>query len=148
MMSNITLVHVPNDAIKIAAILRYYSILNPYKICIMPEFNGKQQFFRAYIKVNNWSDSISSENLQARIKDPCKEARMVYQDDDWWAIEETEKEDMKYTESDAFQKWTTRFELKPKVRFAAAQDQEPATATETATETETVQEQVQIQVEA
>jgi hypothetical protein len=141
MISNITLVHVPNDAIKIAAILRYYSILNPYKICIMPEFNGKQQFFRAYIKVNNWSDNISSQNLQARIKDPCKEARLVYQDDDWWAIEETEKEDLKYTESDAFQKWTTRFELKPRVRFAEL-------ATEPATEPVQIQEQLQVQVEA
>jgi len=112
----------------------------------MPEFSGKRQFFRAYIKVSNWSDNISSENLQARIKDPCKEARLVYQDDDWWAIEETEKEDLKYTESDAFQKWTTRFALKPKVRFAESQEQESQEQESQEPVTETVQ--VQVQVEA
>ena len=134
MIANITIAHVPNDAIKIAAILRCYSIMQPNKICIMPEFNGKQQFFKAYINVSNWSDTISSQNLQARIKDPCKEARLVYQDDNWWAIEETEKEDMKFTESDAFKKWTTMFSLEEQEEEEQVKDQD--------------QVQVQVQVEA
>lgn len=140
MIANITIAHVPNDAIKIAAILRCYSIMNPNKICIMPEFNGKQQFFKAYINVSNWSDNISSQNLQARIKDPCKEARLVYQDDNWWAIEETEKEDMKYTESNAFQKWTTMFSFEE-------QEEEEEEEQDVQIE-DNNQDQVQVQVEA
>ena len=110
----------------------------------MPEFNGKQQFFKAYINVSNWSDTISSQNLQARIKDPCKEARLVYQDDNWWAIEETEKEDMKFTESDAFQKWTTMFSLNEQ-----EEEEEQDVLIEDSNQVkDQVQVQVQVQVEA
>ena len=114
----------------------------------MPEFNGKQQFFKAYVNVSNWSDNISSKNLQARIKDPCKEARLVYQDDNWWAIEETEKEDMKFTESDAFQKWTTMFSLEEQEEEEEEEEEEEQDVLIEDNNQVKVQVQVQVQVEA
>jgi len=111
MISHVIIAHVPNNAITIALTLRKLGILVPKKICVMSEFNGKVQFYRAYIEVKAWfSDSRSVDNLIARIQDPNKEARIVYSDDNWWTIEKAYRQDLKYIENPAFKQWTVDFD--------------------------------------
>jgi len=119
MISHVIIAHVPNNAVTIALTLRKLGILVPKKICVMPEFNGKVQFYRAYVEVKQWFyDSKTADNLIARIQDPSKEARVVYSDDNWWTFEKAYRQDLKYTENDAFKKWTTNFEPRP-IEFQA-----------------------------
>jgi hypothetical protein len=101
--------HVPNDANLVAYYLEKSGIFRPKKICVFPEFDGKIQFFRAYIEVAEWCDRESAYNLIQRIKNPRLEARFVYNDDDWWAIEETDVGDIRYTQSAVYEHWTTNF---------------------------------------
>jgi hypothetical protein len=75
----------------------------------MPDFKRNQLCYTAYIEVAEWCDREVAYNLIQKIKDPRKEARIVYEDDNWWAVEETVEEDLKYTQFEAFAQWTTEF---------------------------------------
>jgi hypothetical protein len=122
MLSNITIAHVPNDANKIALIFENLGLFKTKKICVFPEFSGKSRFYRAYVEVEEWCDREMAYNLIKRIKNPRQEARVVYDDDDWWAVEETETEDLKYTQSQAFEQWTTNY-YEEVVRQAQSQEE-------------------------
>lgn len=108
-INNITIAYVPNDRAVIALMLEYLGLLKTRKICVMPDFRGKQLCYMAYIEVAEWCDREAAYNLIQKIKNPRKEARIVYEDDNWWVVEKTTEEDLKYTQSDAFKKWTTEF---------------------------------------
>jgi len=123
-ITNITIAFVPNDRAVIALLLEYLGLFKTRKICVMPDFKRNQLCYTAYIEVAEWCDREVAYNLIQKIKDPTKEARIVYADDDWWAVEETAEEDLKYTQFP--NKWTTEFkqeikddvdEEKKQVRF-------------------------------
>jgi hypothetical protein len=75
----------------------------------MPDFKRNQLCYTAYIEVAEWCDREVAYNLIQKIKDPTKEARIVYEDDNWWVVEETAEEELKYTQFEAFAQWTTKF---------------------------------------
>jgi hypothetical protein len=111
-IANITIAHVPNDRTVIAVLLEYLGLLKTRKICVMPDFKRGQLFYKAYIEVAEWCDREAAYNLIKKIKDPRKEARIVYEDDNWWAVEETAKEDLQFTQCQGFEQWTTVFDDK------------------------------------
>ena len=108
-ITNITIAHVPNDRAVIALLLEYLQICKTRKICVMPDFKRNQLCYTAYIEVAEWCDQKAAYNLIQKIKDPTKEARIVYEDDNWWVVEETTEEELKYTQFEAFAQWTTKF---------------------------------------
>ena len=114
-ITNITIAFVPNDRAVIALLLEYLGLLKTRKICVMPDFKRNQLCYTAYIEVAEWCDQEVAYNLIQKIKDPRKEARIVYEDDDWWAVEETTEEALQFTQSKAFAKWTTEFKHQIKV---------------------------------
>jgi hypothetical protein len=79
----------------------------------MPDFKRNQLCYTAYIEVAEWCDREVAYNLIQKIKDPRKEARIVYEDDNWWAVEETAEEDLRFTKSANFAQWTTEFKQQP-----------------------------------
>jgi len=42
---------------------------------------------RAYIDIHEWHPTEGAYNFIQRIKDPNREARIVHNDDNWWAVE-------------------------------------------------------------
>jgi hypothetical protein len=109
-ITNITIAFVPNDKAVIALILEYLQICRVKKMCVFPDFKRNQMCFTAFIEVAEWCDRETAYNLIRKIKDPRKEARIIYEDDKWWVVEETEEADLKFTESAKFAKWTTEFQ--------------------------------------
>jgi hypothetical protein len=108
-IKNITIAFVPNDKAVIPLLLEYLQLCNVRKICIMPDFRRNQLCYVAFIEVGQWLDSEAAYNIIKRIKNPLKEARIVYSDDDWWTVEETLEADLQYTQAEAFQNWRTEF---------------------------------------
>ena len=106
-ISNITIAFVPNDRAVIALLLEYLQICKTRKICVMPDFKRNQLSYTAFIEVAEWCDREAAYNLIQKIKDPTKEARIIYTDDDWWSVEETVEEDLKFTQFAVQNKWTT-----------------------------------------
>jgi hypothetical protein len=111
-IKNITIAHVPNDRAVIALMLEYLGLLKCKKMCIMPDFQRSQLCYTAYIEVAEWCDRESAYNLIKKIKDPRKEARVVYADDNWWTIEETTKANLCFTQGSEYERWTTVFQEK------------------------------------
>lgn len=109
-INNITIAHVPNDRAVIALMLEYLGLLKSRKICVMPDFQRGQLCYSAYIEVAEWCDREAAYNLIRKIKKPDIEARIVYEDDNWWTVEETTEADLQYTLSPEFSRWTTVFE--------------------------------------
>ena len=111
-INNITIAHVPNDRAVIALMLEYLGLLKCRKICVMPDFQRRQLCYTAYIEVAEWCDRESAYNLIRKIKRPDIEARIVYEDDNWWTVEETVKSDLCFTQGLGYERWTTVFEEK------------------------------------
>ena len=111
-INNITIAHVPNDRAVIALLLEYLGLLKSRKICVMPDFKRNQLCYSAYIEVAEWCDRESAYNLIKKIKKPDVEARIIYEDDNWWVIEETKPEDLCFTQGAGYERWTTVFEEK------------------------------------
>ena len=106
----ITIAYVPNDRAVIALLLEYLQICKVKKICVMPDFRGHLCYI-AYIEVAEWCDREAAYNLIKKIKNPNIEARIVYEDDNWWTIEETSEEELFYTQCP--NKWTVEFNQTP-----------------------------------
>ena len=111
-INNITIAHVPNDRAVIALLLEYLGLLKCKKMCVMPDFKRNQLCYSAYIEVAEWCDRESAYNLIKKIKDPSKEARIIYEDDNWWTVEETTQEDLCFIQGSGYERWTTIFEEK------------------------------------
>ena len=112
-IKNITIAFVPNDKAVIALMLEYLQLCKVRKICVMPDFLRNQMCYTAFIEVSEWFDREAAYNMIKRIKNPLKEARIVYEDDNWWAVEETAEADLRYTQEAEFQKWTLEFHPVP-----------------------------------
>ena len=112
-IQNITIAFVPNDKAVIALLLEYLQLCKVRKICVMPDFRRNQLCYIAFIEVAEWFDREAAYNMIKRIKNPLKEARIVYSDDDWWTVEETVEVDLKYTQNVEFQNWRTEFHQAP-----------------------------------
>jgi hypothetical protein len=108
-INNITIAHVPNDRAVIAIMLEYLGLLKCKKMCVMPDFQRNQLCYSAYIEVAEWCDREAAYNLIRKIKDPRKEARIVYEDDNWWTVEETTEADLCFTQGSGYERWTTIF---------------------------------------
>ena len=112
-INNLTIANVSNDRNVIALILENLQLFRTQKICVMPEFRRGKVCYIAYIEVAEWFDREAAYNLIQNIKNPLKEARVVYSDDNWWAVEKTEAKDLHYTQSSTFKNWTTEFKNAP-----------------------------------
>ena len=113
-IQNITIAFVPNDMAVIGLMLEYLQLCKVRKICVMPDFRRNQLCYVAFIEISEWLDSEAAYNMIKRIRNPLKEARIVYEDDNWWAVEETLETELCYTQNAEFQKWTKEFyQLKP-----------------------------------
>jgi hypothetical protein len=51
------------------------------------EYNKKNKKYSAFVGIQYWNDTESAYNFITRLKNPHKEARMVYSDDQWWVVE-------------------------------------------------------------
>jgi hypothetical protein len=89
-MSVITSIYLPSiqkntNAEFIAHIFERNDIAQVSRVAI--EFNKKNKKYAAYIAIDSWNDTENAYNFIARLKNPNKEARIVYKDDDWWVAE-------------------------------------------------------------
>ena len=41
---------------------------------------------RAYIAIHSWHETEAAYNFIERLRNPSREARMVYKDDNWWTV--------------------------------------------------------------
>jgi hypothetical protein len=112
-IKNITIAFVPNDKDVIALLLEHLQLCKVRKICVMPDFRRNKLCYTAFVEVGQWLDREAAYNMIQRIRNPLKEARIVHSGDDWWAVEETDELDLKYTQDEAFQKWTTEIHKAP-----------------------------------
>ena len=94
-MSSITSIYIPRienefnaefisnvfDRNGIAQVSRVY--IEPYKSNMKNEVN---KYNRAYIAVKSWHDTEAAFNFIERLRDPTREARLVYSDDNWWPV--------------------------------------------------------------
>ena len=110
-ITNITIAFVPNDRAVIALLMEYLGLFKTRKICVMADFKRNQLCYTAFIEVAEWCDQEAAYNLIKKIKNPNIEARIIYEDDQWWAVEETAEEDIRFTKFS--NRWTTVFHPAP-----------------------------------
>lgn len=116
-IKNITIRFVPDDRAVIALLLEYLQLCKVGKICVMPDYQRNQICYTAFVEVREWFDSETAYNMIQRIRNPLKEARIVYEDDNWWAVEETKEDDLRYNQEEVFQKWRTEFQQPPITKY-------------------------------
>lgn len=105
----LTIAHVPNDKRVIVLMLEYLQLCRVSSICVFPDFQRGKLCYTAFVEVASWIETESAYNLIKAIKNPLKEARINYSDDQWWAVEETAEEDKRFLRDAVFQKWTATF---------------------------------------
>jgi hypothetical protein len=66
----------------IAQVSRVY--IEPYKSLIK---NGLNKYNRVYIAIKTWHETEAAYNFVERLRNPTREARLVYSDDNWWPVE-------------------------------------------------------------
>lgn len=66
----------------IAKVSRVY--IEPYKSLIK---NGLNNYNRAYIAIKTWYDTEAAFNFIDRLRNPTREARLIYSDDNWWPVD-------------------------------------------------------------
>ena len=65
----------------IAKVSKVY--IEPYKYIINNDLNG---YNRAYISIKSWHETEAAYNFIGRLRNPNKETRLVYSDDNWWPV--------------------------------------------------------------
>jgi hypothetical protein len=123
-ITNITIAFVPNDRAVIALLMEYLGLFKTRKICVMADFKRNQLCYTAFIEVAEWCDQEAAYNLIRKIKNPNIEARIVYEDDQWWVVEETTEHDIRFTQFS--NRWTTEFK-QPIVDYDEAADNKHVT---------------------
>ena len=68
----------------IADVFWYNNIAQVSKVTLIPYLKNGKVFNIAYITIGQWSEL--SYNFIQRLKNPNKETRFVYNDDNWWPI--------------------------------------------------------------
>lgn len=71
----------------IAQVSRVY--LEPYKSIMKNGLNNK--FNRAYIAIHSWHDTEAAYHFIHRLRSPNREARIVYNEDNWWPVDINKK---------------------------------------------------------
>lgn len=66
----------------IAQVSRVY--IEPYSSIMKKNLNG---YNRAYIAIKSWHDTETAFNFIERLRNPTREARIVYSDDNWWVVD-------------------------------------------------------------
>lgn len=85
-------VHADCTALDMIDIFYVNHIATVSRITFIPFINKENTInYRAYLDIHEWHDSEAAYNLISRIKNPEKEARFVYEDDNWWNIEINKK---------------------------------------------------------
>lgn len=65
--------------------------IEPYKSTYVSIVkNGMNQYNRVYISIKSWEDTEAAFNFIQRLRNPNREARLVFSDDDWWLVEVNE----------------------------------------------------------
>lgn len=65
----------------IAKVSKVY--IEPYKSIMKNGLN----YNRAYIGIKSWHDTEAAFNFIERLRNPSREARIVYSDDNWWPVD-------------------------------------------------------------
>ena len=68
----------------IADVFWYNNLAQVSKVTLIPYLKNGKVFNIAYITIGQWSEL--SYNFIQRLKNPNKETRFVYNDDNWWPI--------------------------------------------------------------
>ena len=56
-------------------------------ITLIPYWRNGVVVYVGFITILEWFDTENSYNFIQKLKNPSKETRMVYDDDDWWVIQ-------------------------------------------------------------
>lgn len=56
-------------------------------ITLIPFIKNSEIYSIAYINIDEWCDSEAAYNFIQRLNDSSKEARIVYNEDDWWPVQ-------------------------------------------------------------
>lgn len=56
------------------------------RVAYKPYVVDNTLYFRAYANVSEWHDTESASNFITRLKDPKKETRFIYQEEDWFVV--------------------------------------------------------------
>lgn len=48
---------------------------------------GSAKYNHVYIEIKSWAESETAYNFIQRLKNPFREARIVYEDDFWWSVD-------------------------------------------------------------
>ena len=56
------------------------------RVAYKPYVVDNTLYFRAYANVSEWHDTESASNFINRLKDPKKETRFIYQEEDWFVV--------------------------------------------------------------
>jgi hypothetical protein len=94
-MNPITSIYIPHvdklfDAEFISNIFDKNGIAKISKIVLEPYSSTKEKtlkYNRAYIGIKFWHDTEAAFNFIDRLRNPLREARIVYKDDYWWSVE-------------------------------------------------------------
>lgn len=93
-MTPITSLYIPRiqcaiTAEMIAHILDRNGIAQVNKVLIEPckrNIKNGLKYNSAYIGIKSWHDSESAYNFIERLRNPTREARLIYCDDNWWPV--------------------------------------------------------------
>jgi hypothetical protein len=89
-MSAITSLYIPNiqkeiTAEFIAFVFERNLIAQVSRVAI--EYNKKNKKYYAFVEIRAWYDTETAYNFITRLKNPYKETRFIYRDDEWWIVE-------------------------------------------------------------
>jgi hypothetical protein len=90
-MNAITSIYIPRidtvfNAEFIADVFDRNGIAQVGRVLLEPNKNHLDKYNRVYIGINSWHDTESAFNFIARLRNPNREARLVYSDDNWWPV--------------------------------------------------------------
>ena len=57
--------------------------IEPYKTNI----NNHLNYNRAYVQIDSWHETEAAYSFIQRLRNPSTEARLVYSEDNWWAVD-------------------------------------------------------------
>lgn len=91
-MNTIKYIYIPRIELQfnakfIADVFNRNNIATVSKIYLEPHKRyGCNKYNKAFIEIESWCETESAYNFLCRLKNPRKEARIVYKDDDWWCV--------------------------------------------------------------